>query len=324
LVKISGQFYSMYLCRKYYQFRNYLRVKGKVIKWRLFFFKKAVDGFWKLRFGLWAFVIVSLAAYFLLWKGDKPVFNLNDDETWKNLGSELHGLIFDIILFGIVLVFFERVREKRDVILRYLEELDDYRGWDSQEAYHRNHGIIRRLINEKFYRIDMTDICLKNQKIYKPLNFEFSLFRRSLLDNAEFMNSFFISASFIDISAFGTRFYECRFESCTFSSPRFRGTEFFLCEFTNTSFHGIGVIEANRPTVYFNESKFNAVDFKYFNVYSITGFKNCSFVGCEAFEFQREHFKKLGVEASFTYLPNPQGFNQRMEDEKTILDCDQW
>lgn len=69
---------------------------------------------------------------------------------------EVHGLLFDIILFGVVLSVYETILEKRasqereqrtkeTLISRYTEEIDDFRLWDEKEASFRILGNAKRL-----------------------------------------------------------------------------------------------------------------------------------------------------------------------------------
>jgi uncharacterized protein YjbI with pentapeptide repeats len=168
----------------------------------------------------------------------------------------------------------------------------------------------------------MRDIFMKNQKIYKPLNFEYSMFQRTSLQNSEFYLTYFIAPSFLDTDFTRTRFDYCNFSSATFSSPLFRGTVFEHCEFGSTAFHGLKVFPEFRPTVYFRDCKFTTSDFKYFNIFSITGFVNCTFQACEAFEYQKPHLEQLGVNADITYITNPAGFQDRLDGEQQILQID--
>lgn len=68
---------------------------------------------------------------------------------------EAHGLIFDVILFGIVLSIYDSLSHRRDRIRQYEEEIDDYRGWNEPEASYRNAGNIRRLNRLGVQRINL-------------------------------------------------------------------------------------------------------------------------------------------------------------------------
>jgi hypothetical protein len=304
----------------YYKVRIAIKQRMRIYKFRWIFFKRALSNYWRLRFGIIAFIVLVLVIYYTSWSGKNPIFKPGDRNTWQNIASELHGLLFDVLLFGIVFVIFEKVRDKREIITRYLEELDDYRGWDSPEAYQRTHGLLRRLINEQYFRIDMRDIFIKNQKVYKPLNFEYSIFQRASLENSEFISTYFISPSFLDTDFYRTRFDYCNFDSATFSTPLFRGTQFQNCQFKNTAFHGLKVSPEFKPGVYFRDCEFTVTDFKYFNVFSIMGLVNCTFTACEAFEYQKDKLEQLDVKTGITFLPNPKGYEERRIAEMQILE----
>lgn len=68
-----------------------------------------------------------------------------DESTWNGVLIEAHGMIFDIIIIGLLVTVISKRREKRLEIERYKDEIDDYRGWETQEASQRISGLIRRL-----------------------------------------------------------------------------------------------------------------------------------------------------------------------------------
>ena len=58
---------------------------------------------------------------------------------------EAWGLLFDAVLFGFVIVWVNVRRAKRDQIERYVEELEDYRRLETEEASARSAGTLIRL-----------------------------------------------------------------------------------------------------------------------------------------------------------------------------------
>lgn len=67
------------------------------------------------------------------------------DDLWGNILSELHGMLFDILVIVIGLEWIHSLGERRRRIRRYQEEIDDYLGWKLPEASRRIVGNIRRL-----------------------------------------------------------------------------------------------------------------------------------------------------------------------------------
>ena len=74
-----------------------------------------------------------------------------------NLLSEVHGLAFDIIIFGIIIVVFNKQIEIRNDIKRWKEEIDDYRNWNQPEAMHRVVGNIKRLNRQGIFKLDLNN-----------------------------------------------------------------------------------------------------------------------------------------------------------------------
>ena len=85
----------------------------------------------------------------LLWGGLMCYLNSKDvgenGFSWHDLLVEANGMVFDLLVFGILLSIYEALREKRDKIERLQEEIDDYRGWDEKEATFRIVGAVKRL-----------------------------------------------------------------------------------------------------------------------------------------------------------------------------------
>jgi hypothetical protein len=82
-----------------------------------------------------------------------------------NLLGEVHGLAFDVIIFGILIVVFNKQIEKRSNIKRWQEEIDDYRGWKEPEATYRIVGNIKRLNREQISKLDLRDCFLNGANL---------------------------------------------------------------------------------------------------------------------------------------------------------------
>ncbi len=71
-----------------------------------------------------------------------------EPEFLLNVAAEAHGVLFDLLLFGCLLLWFEQKAEKRRRIERYQNAIEDFLGWESDEAMYRIVGNIRRLNRE--------------------------------------------------------------------------------------------------------------------------------------------------------------------------------
>ena len=120
-------------------------------------FKKVKSYFLKFDSKIRFFIISGLLIIFTL-----AILDFIFIENWRGVLIEAHGLLFDVILFGIILTFFNLKMNKNEKIERLMEELDDYRGWDEKEAMYRSVGIIKRL-----NKLGITIINLKGQFLLK-------------------------------------------------------------------------------------------------------------------------------------------------------------
>lgn len=108
-----------------------------------------IDGQIRISALIFTFAIVIVA--FVTWVRD-----LYSHATfWDSVLVEAHGMLLDILVFGVLLLWLNKKREIQLEAKRYVEEIDDFRGWKSEEAVRRIRGNIFRL-----NRLGKTDIDL--------------------------------------------------------------------------------------------------------------------------------------------------------------------
>lgn len=71
------------------------------------------------------------------------------------------SLLLDILVFGILIVVFNKIWEKRRNIRRWQEEIHDYSGWNEPEAKFRIVGNIKRLNRNRITKIDLEGCFLE-------------------------------------------------------------------------------------------------------------------------------------------------------------------
>lgn len=69
----------------------------------------------------------------------------SEPEFLLNVAAEAHGVLLDLLLFGCLLLWFDQKAEKRRRVDRYKNAIEDFLGWESEEAMYRIVGNIRRL-----------------------------------------------------------------------------------------------------------------------------------------------------------------------------------
>ena len=89
-----------------------------------------------------------------------PFYLKQFDEMYLNVLAEAHGMIFDILVIGILLFWLREQGEIKQRISQYKDEIDDFRMWESEEAAFRNAGNIKRLNREGITKIDLVGTYL--------------------------------------------------------------------------------------------------------------------------------------------------------------------
>ena len=82
---------------------------------------------------------------------------LYDKSFWENVLVEAHGLVFDILVLGLIFVWMDTYRQKRESIARDLENL-----WDlntlTEEVYQKKKVNILKRLNKSEVPDDMQDV----------------------------------------------------------------------------------------------------------------------------------------------------------------------
>ena len=86
---------------------------------------------------------------------------------------EAHGMLFDLIIFGIILSVYEFYSEKKLSINNYLEQLEALREWDGEEEAFRVKYAVGQLEKLDYADFDLAKLRLGNlqkEKIKEELN----------------------------------------------------------------------------------------------------------------------------------------------------------
>lgn len=74
--------------------------------------------------------------------------------------AEAHGMLFDIAVIGILIYWLNENGQKRMRIRTYLDEIEDFRMWESEEAAFRTAGNIKRLNRYRKHKLDLVNCYL--------------------------------------------------------------------------------------------------------------------------------------------------------------------
>jgi BTB/POZ domain-containing protein KCTD9 len=90
-------------------------------------------------------------------------FYKNDAYSYfSSLLIEAHGMIFDLLIIGILLLWLNKKGEKYRRISHYENEIDDFRHWKSEEAAYRIMGNIKRLNRDGVFKLDLHKCYIPN------------------------------------------------------------------------------------------------------------------------------------------------------------------
>ena len=112
-----------------------------------------------------------------------PYYQENFHNFWGQVLAEAHGMLFDIAVIGILLVWLNRNGEKRLRIRMYKDEIDDFRLWESEEAAFRTVGNIKRLNRNGIYNINLVNCHLAKT------NLSYTMLKESNLNNANLIGA---------------------------------------------------------------------------------------------------------------------------------------
>jgi uncharacterized protein YjbI with pentapeptide repeats len=84
------------------------------------------------------------------------------DELNKGIYLAAWGTFLDMLLVAVILAIYENRRNRHERIERQIEEIDDYKKWDCEEARLRIAGNIRRLARLGRTDIDFSGIILRD------------------------------------------------------------------------------------------------------------------------------------------------------------------
>jgi len=184
--------------------------------------------------------------------------------SWHDILVESHGLFFDLIIFGILLTIYESIREKKDLIKRYNEEIDDYRFWESDEAKYRIRGLVRRLHKQGVTSFDLSHCYLKSEN--------------SLSQFTNLSKSKFTGANMSD--------------SIPFVMSDVSSSQFILTNLSNSSITKVNLTKCQMVSVNLSHSDLQEVDFSDSNL-SKADLSNATIIDCA---FDRTNLTNVTLE----------------------------
>ncbi|MBT3320723.1 MAG: pentapeptide repeat-containing protein [Anaerolineae bacterium] len=122
--------------------------------------KKSIQVFFTSPFKIYVLLAILVIPFVI--KLSSPFY---DNEFLENVLVEAHGMLFDVLLLGVLVAWLNQGGKKQRTIKRYQEEIADYLGWHEPEATFRISGNIKRLNREGVSKINLAGAYLRRAKL---------------------------------------------------------------------------------------------------------------------------------------------------------------
>lgn len=166
-------------------------------------------------------------------------FGYNKD-FFQNIAVEAHGMIMDIAVIGVLSLWLNNKVRKKDINRGYLEQIDDFRYWKSEEASFRIAGLIKRLYRNNEKKINLHQ-CYINGIRLESVSFEKSIcfqtnFSDSTLKNINFIKCTLKGSAFTNATVSNIHFIKCYMRIVNFTNAKMIGTVFDNCDLVRADF----------------------------------------------------------------------------------------
>lgn len=181
-------------------------------------------------FGLLTIIILGLSL---------PYYLHDFDNIYLNVLAEAHGMLFDILIIGILLFWLRNIGEEKQRVHQFLDEIDDFRMWESEEAAFRNVGNIKRLNRHGVFNIDLVGCYLKKTNL-SGINL-----RTSNLNTADLSNAVLIEANLAETRMNQTNFENANLNHADLTHSFASGTNFKDAFMIKSNLEGAFLIKAD-------------------------------------------------------------------------------
>ncbi len=178
-------------------------------------------------------------------------FYVNDLELfYENILIEAHGMLFDLLVIGILLVWLNKSGERQIRIKRYMEEIDDYRHWKSEEASYKIIGNIKRLNKDRITQVDLYNSYLKNANL-NYVDLTGSNMNYVVLDDATMINSMLMRVRLNQASLKNAKLNKADFRGSFLGGANCEAASMIKCDFENAQ-----LIKTNLQNAFLMDANF--------------------------------------------------------------------
>lgn len=177
-----------------------------------------------------------------------PYYLHDFDAFLPQVLAEAHGMIFDILVFSILIFWLNQNGEIRQRIRTYKDEIDDFRLWESEEAAFRTVGNIKRLNRHKIHEINLVNCHLPRT------NLNYVNLSGSNLNSSNISQSTLIEANLENARLNQTNFENSNLNQVNLKNAYASGSIFKDAFLIKAQFEGAFLIKANFNNAFLMEA----------------------------------------------------------------------
>lgn len=223
-------------------------------------------------FALSSTLVILLTGEVLFSSNELPNnWGLYSSDFFENIMVEAHGLLFDILVLGVIFIILDSKRQKRMTLEQLKNDLSDYSTLDEPLYYNKKKRILNELQKEQVTNIQqpnllLSEIELRDLYFHKAKLFGLKLhscrlinmdFADSKLNSAEFNNSTFKSCSFNKVVLKTARFSNAQLKGLTIKDSYLE-----RAKFTNANLRNANFVECDMKNVCFENADLRNATFK--------------------------------------------------------------
>jgi hypothetical protein len=178
-----------------------------------------------------------------------------DRDFWRNVKVEAHGMVFNALVVGILVLWFTERGWRRNRVQRCKDEIDDLRAWEDEQATHRIRGNIVRLNREGITEIDLHRCYLRNVRL-PDANLEGALLWAANLEGALLWAANLKEAQLGKANLKGARMVRANLKGADLRQANLKGADLRQANLEGADLEGANLEGAKLPTHLPSEKQF--------------------------------------------------------------------
>lgn len=200
----------------------------------------------------------------------RTTWGLYSREFFENVLVEAHGMILDLFVLSVLLVWFERRKTKFDQITNHQKALSYLKFYRGTDASFRVYEAVRALAALKCNRIDLpnanlSELLIEDLKLDHS-NLKNARFMKTSIRRCEFIDCVGDAALFIDASIKQTKFIRTTLRRAKFVNAKLNGCDFstaiiISADFTRANLRSAIFKDVDCKDVCFDDADLTAANF---------------------------------------------------------------